>query len=200
MIGMVLVTHGRLAVELLAALEHVVGPQEQTRAVCIGPDDDIEGRRQEILDAAAAVDSGRYEALDYESLDYGLDGSIEFGGLSVQQDGTRYLLDQVSISKLDVREAFPPELEVRIRGLRFPDGLPDLSQSDQAQLGALLGGAVVLERLFERPGLGSLMLNAYAARDIPVLEASVVAAGLLFVVAQAAAGLLQAAVDPRGRT
>ncbi|MEZ4372639.1 MAG: hypothetical protein R3B07_17575 [Polyangiaceae bacterium] len=49
-----------------------------------------------------------------------------------------------------------------------------------AQLGALLGGAVVLERLFERPGLGSLMLNAYAARDIPVLEASVVAAGLLF--------------------
>lgn len=58
MIGMVLVTHGRLAVELLAALEHVVGPQEQTRSVCIGPDDDIEARRQEILDAAAAVDSG----------------------------------------------------------------------------------------------------------------------------------------------
>lgn len=87
---------------------------------------------------AAAVDSGRYEALDYESLDYGLDGSVEFSGLSVQQDGTRYLLDRVSISKLDVGEAFPPELEVRIRGLRFPDGLPDLSQSDQAQLGTLL--------------------------------------------------------------
>ena len=58
MIGMVLVTHGRLAVELLAALEHVVGPQEQTRAVCIGPEDDIERRRQEILDAAGEVDSG----------------------------------------------------------------------------------------------------------------------------------------------
>ena len=58
MIGMVLVTHGRLAVELLAALEHVVGPQEQTRAVCIGPDDDIEARRREILDAAGEVDSG----------------------------------------------------------------------------------------------------------------------------------------------
>lgn len=58
MIGMVLVTHGRLAIELLAALEHVVGPQEQTRAVCIDPDDDIERRRQEILDAAAAVDTG----------------------------------------------------------------------------------------------------------------------------------------------
>lgn len=68
-----------------------------------------------------------------------------------------------------------------------------------AQLGALLGGAVVLERLFERPGLGTLMLNAYAARDIPVLEASVVAAGLLFVAAQAIAAAVQASVDPRGR-
>lgn len=66
------------------------------------------------------------------------------------------------------------------------------------QLGALLGGAVVLERLFERPGLGTLMLNAYAARDLPVLEASVVVAGLLFVAAQAAAGALSAFIDPRG--
>jgi peptide/nickel transport system permease protein len=67
------------------------------------------------------------------------------------------------------------------------------------QLGALLGGAVVLERLFERPGLGSLMLSAYAARDIPVLEASVVAAGLLFVAVQAVAAAVQAAIDPRGQ-
>ena len=65
-------------------------------------------------------------------------------------------------------------------------------------LGALLGGAVVLERLFERPGLGSLMLDAYASRDLPVLEASVVAAGFLFVLAQAAAAALQAWLDPRG--
>lgn len=69
-----------------------------------------------------------------------------------------------------------------------------------AQLGALLGGAVVLERLFERPGLGTLMLNAYAARDIPVLEASVIAAGLLFVAVQALAIAVHAAIDPRGRT
>jgi len=68
-----------------------------------------------------------------------------------------------------------------------------------AQLGALLGGAVVLERLFERPGLGTLMLNAYAARDIPVMEASVVAAGLLFVVAQGAAAAVHASIDPRGQ-
>jgi len=58
MIGMVLVTHGRLAEELIAALEHVVGGQDQVKAVCIGPDDDMERRRQDIMDSVAAVDSG----------------------------------------------------------------------------------------------------------------------------------------------
>jgi mannose PTS system EIIA component len=58
MIGMVLVTHGRLAAEFVAALEHVVGPQSQIATVCIGPDDDMEQRRQEILRSIAAVDSG----------------------------------------------------------------------------------------------------------------------------------------------
>jgi peptide/nickel transport system permease protein len=67
------------------------------------------------------------------------------------------------------------------------------------QLGALLGGAVVLERMFERWGLGTLILEAYASRDLPVLEGAVVAAGLLFVVAQAAGTATQAAVDPRAR-
>jgi peptide/nickel transport system permease protein len=67
------------------------------------------------------------------------------------------------------------------------------------QLGALLGGAVVLERLFERPGLGTVMLDAYASRDLPVLEAAVMASGLLFVLAQGAATLLSAIIDPRGQ-
>jgi mannose PTS system EIIA component len=58
MIGMVLVTHGRLAAEFVAALEHVVGPQAQIDAVCIGPDDDMEKRRQDILRSIAAVDTG----------------------------------------------------------------------------------------------------------------------------------------------
>lgn len=58
MIGMVLVTHGRLADEFVAALEHVVGPQENIRAICIGPDDDMEQRRQDILNSARAVDDG----------------------------------------------------------------------------------------------------------------------------------------------
>ncbi len=58
MIGMVLVTHGRLAAEFVAAMEHVVGPQEAVRIVCIGPDDDMEKRRAEILDAVQEVESG----------------------------------------------------------------------------------------------------------------------------------------------
>ena len=67
------------------------------------------------------------------------------------------------------------------------------------QLGALLGGAVVLERLFERAGLGSLMLEAYASRDLPVLEGAVVASGGLFVLTQGLAALVHAAMDPRVR-
>lgn len=58
MIGMVLVTHGHLADEFVAALEHVVGPQRQVARVCIGPDDDMEQRRRDIIDSVAAVDEG----------------------------------------------------------------------------------------------------------------------------------------------
>ena len=67
------------------------------------------------------------------------------------------------------------------------------------QLGALLGGAVVLERLFERPGLGTLILEAYASRDLPVLEGAVVFSGALFVGAQQLAAGIHALVDPRVR-
>ena len=59
MIGMVLVTHGRLAAEFIAALEHVVGMQTQIEAICIGPEDDMEKRRQDIRDAIKRVDAGR---------------------------------------------------------------------------------------------------------------------------------------------
>lgn len=58
MIGMVVVTHGRLAEEFIAAMEHVVGPQSALLAVSIGPDDDMEQRRQDILNAVAEVDAG----------------------------------------------------------------------------------------------------------------------------------------------
>lgn len=58
MIGLVLVTHGALAVEFKSALEHVVGPQEQVETICIGPEDDAEARREDIIAAVAAADSG----------------------------------------------------------------------------------------------------------------------------------------------
>lgn len=58
MIGLVLVTHGQLASQFVAAMEHVVGAQPQVVAICIGPDDDMEQRRKDILDAVASVDSG----------------------------------------------------------------------------------------------------------------------------------------------
>ena len=58
MIGMVLVTHGHLATEFRAALEHVVGQQKQIATISIGPEDDMEQRRRDILDAVKDVDAG----------------------------------------------------------------------------------------------------------------------------------------------
>jgi mannose PTS system EIIA component len=58
MIGVVIVTHGKLAREFRAALEHVVGPQEQIETISIGPDDDLDARRSDMLAALDTVDSG----------------------------------------------------------------------------------------------------------------------------------------------
>ena len=58
MIGLVIVTHGGLASEFLAAMEHVVGPQRGVAAICIGPEDDMELRRADIAAAVARVDDG----------------------------------------------------------------------------------------------------------------------------------------------
>ena len=58
MIGMILVTHGKLAEEFLVAMEHVVGKQKDVAAICIGPHDDMEQRRQDIGTAIKKVDSG----------------------------------------------------------------------------------------------------------------------------------------------
>ncbi len=58
MIGLVLVTYGRLAEEMISATEHVVGAQRNIRAICIGPDDDMERRRSDIVQAVSEVDDG----------------------------------------------------------------------------------------------------------------------------------------------
>lgn len=63
MIGMVLVTHGALAEEFRSALEHVVGAQENLATICIGPDDDMEKRREDIVDAIVNADTGDGVAL-----------------------------------------------------------------------------------------------------------------------------------------
>ncbi len=59
MIGLVLVTHGQLATEFVTAMEHVVGPQTGVAAICIGPEDDMEARREDISKAIGQVEMGR---------------------------------------------------------------------------------------------------------------------------------------------
>lgn len=59
MIGLVLVTHGRLATEFITAMEHVVGPQEAVEGICIDADDDMEARRADIAAAIQKVDRGK---------------------------------------------------------------------------------------------------------------------------------------------
>ena len=59
MIGLVVVTHGKLALEFIAATEHVVGKQKAIEAICIEPEDDMEQRREDILAAVKAVDTGK---------------------------------------------------------------------------------------------------------------------------------------------
>ncbi len=58
MIGILLVTHGNLADEFLSAMQHVVGHQTQISTACIGPNDDMNERRNDILSKVAEVDSG----------------------------------------------------------------------------------------------------------------------------------------------
>jgi PTS system mannose-specific IIA component len=113
MIGLVLVTHGRLAQEFISAMEHVAGPQTHLRAVCIGPEDDIERRQREIAAAAKAVDMG--------------DGAViatdMFGGtpcnlaLTLLEKGKIEVLAGINlpslIKLLDIRNKLPLEQAVK---------------------------------------------------------------------------------------
>ena len=68
-----------------------------------------------------------------------------------------------------------------------------------AQLGALLSGTVVTEKIFERPGLGTLFLDAFFARDIPVVQGCVLVIALVYVAVNLAVDLAYGVVDPRVR-
>lgn len=68
-----------------------------------------------------------------------------------------------------------------------------------AQLGAVLSGAVVTEKIFERPGLGLLFLDAFFERDIPLIQGCVLTVGVIYVIVNLASDLAYAAIDPRVR-
>lgn len=72
----------------------------------------------------AAVDSGRYEALGYGDLHFNLKREITLDEFRVRQDGTEYILEQVEFRNIDLRNEFPHHIDVTVRGLRFPNGLP----------------------------------------------------------------------------
>ena len=58
MIGIVLVTHGNLALEFVSAMQHVVGTQQQLETVCMAPDDDVDTKRNELIQKVKTVDAG----------------------------------------------------------------------------------------------------------------------------------------------
>jgi|GEM_PF-1753788 hypothetical protein len=93
---------------------------------------EIDGRLQ------AAVDSGSYEALSYEDLTFSFNGDVSLTNLLVQQPGAEYLLEKIHVSNLDYSHDIPRKMDVNIKGIRFPKGLPDLGSTENASLGLLL--------------------------------------------------------------
>ena len=132
MIGIVLVTHGRLAEEFRAALEHVVGPQRNVATVCIGADDDIEGRRAEIRDAITAVDTG--------------DGTIlltdMFGGTP-----SNLAISMMERPGIEVIAGFNLPLLVKLAKIRSCNTLPEcVAQAEAAGRKYIAAASEVLHR------------------------------------------------------
>lgn len=96
MIGMVLVTHGHLADEFRAALEHVVGPQSQLATVCIGAEDNMEQRRRDIVVALNSVESGHGVVLLTDMFG----GTPSNLAISVMKQGTVEVLAGVNLPML----------------------------------------------------------------------------------------------------
>jgi len=86
----------------------------------------------------AAVDDGSYEALYYDGLSFNYKGDIRIHNLHVVQPGFKYVLEIVELNNLDFSNNPPRTVDVRIQGLKFPDGVPDLSNSDNPMLGRFL--------------------------------------------------------------
>ncbi|WP_075291916.1 PTS sugar transporter subunit IIA [Pararhizobium arenae] len=96
MIGLVLVTHGKLAEEFRHALEHVVGPQKAIETVCIGPEDDMDQRRQDILEAVLSADQGNGVIILTDMFG----GTPSNLAISVMQSGTVEVIAGVNLPML----------------------------------------------------------------------------------------------------
>ena len=96
MIGLVLVTHGKLAEEFRHALEHVVGPQKAIETVCIGPEDDMDQRRQDILEAVLSADQGKGVIILTDMFG----GTPSNLAISVMQSGTVEVIAGVNLPML----------------------------------------------------------------------------------------------------
>ena len=131
MIGLVLVTHGKLATEFVAAMEHVVGPQPNTVSVCIGPDDDMEQRRQEIIDGIQEVENGAGVVILTDM----------FGGTP-----SNISLSLLQPGKVDVLTGANLPMLLRILGMRTQE----LSQLAQEAKNAAIQGIVVAGEVLSR--------------------------------------------------
>ncbi len=133
MIGLVLVTHGRLADEFRLALEHVVGPQRNLATVCIGADDDIESRRDDIRTAIDQVDTG--------------DGAIlltdMFGGTP-----SNLAISMMERPGIEVIAGFNLPLLVKLAKLRGCNTLPEcVTQAEAAGRKYIAAASEVLHRV-----------------------------------------------------
>ena len=110
MIGIVLVTHGRLACEFQSALEHVVGPQTQLEVVTIGPEDNVEQRRKDVIESVKRVDSGDGVAILTDM----------FGGTP-----SNLAISCMSNPKVEVLAGINLPMLIKLAKVRETCGLPD---------------------------------------------------------------------------
>jgi PTS system mannose-specific IIA component len=116
MIGIVVVCHGRLAEEFIAALEHIVGPQQNVAAICIGAEDDMEARRRDILEGVAKVDNGAGVAVLTDM----------FGGTP-----SNLALSVMGQAKVEVVAGVNLPMLIRLASIRHSCGLTDAVSSAQ---------------------------------------------------------------------
>lgn len=108
MIGLVLVTHGKLAEEFRHAVEHVVGPQKFIETVCIGPEDDMDQRRQDIVDAVARANAGKGVIILTDMFG----GTPSNLSISVMESGTTEVIAGVNLPML-----------IKLAGVRGEDNM-----------------------------------------------------------------------------